>query len=84
MIPPGSGPGMTHFARIPAMSPTTIHTTMAPMLMAVHLPHLHRACAGRHLVEYITVGVLRATFADSTLAGATINNREAYLSGILL
>jgi len=54
------------------------------MLMAVHLPHLHRACAGRHLVEYITVGVLRATFADSTLAGATINNREAYLSGILL
>src|SRR5215203_5920578 len=32
-------------------------------------PHLHRACAGRHLVEYITVGVLRATIADSTPAG---------------
>src|SRR5919112_1997398 len=42
-------------------------------------PHLHRACAGRHLVEYITVGVLRATIADSTPAGAAINT--AYLSG---
>src|SRR5215212_5667596 len=44
--PPGSGPGMTHFARMPAMSPTTTQTTMAPMLMALHLPHLHCARTG--------------------------------------
>jgi hypothetical protein len=36
-MPPGSGPGMTHLARIPAISPTTIQTTMVPMLIALHL-----------------------------------------------
>src|SRR5918997_434775 len=29
IMPPGSGPGMTHFARMPAISPTTIQTMMA-------------------------------------------------------
>ena len=33
-MPPGSGPGMTHLARMPAISPTTIQTTM---LIALHL-----------------------------------------------
>ena len=47
-MPPGSGPGMTHFARMPAMSPTTTQTTMAPMLMALHLPRLHRVRTGRY------------------------------------
>jgi hypothetical protein len=37
-MPPGSGPGMTHLARMPAISPTTIQTAMAPMLIALHLP----------------------------------------------
>ena len=38
MMPPGSGPGMTHFARMPAISPTTIQTTMVPMVIALYLP----------------------------------------------
>ena len=38
MMPPGSGPGITHFARMPAISPITIQTRMAPMLIALHLP----------------------------------------------
>ena len=38
IMPPGSGPGMTHFARMPAISPTTIQTMMAPMLIVFHLP----------------------------------------------
>src|SRR3989337_2714445 len=84
-MPPGSGPGMTHFARMPATSPTTIQTTMAPMLMALHLPPTRpRACTGRRLVEYITAGVLRATFADSTPAGATINTAKRIELGVLL
>ncbi len=35
MIPPGSGPGMIHFASTPAMSPTTIN---AKIPMRLHLP----------------------------------------------
>jgi hypothetical protein len=38
IMPPGSGPGMTHFARIPAISPMTIQTMMVPMLIVFHLP----------------------------------------------
>ena len=37
MMPPGSGPGMNHFARAPAMSPTTIN---AKMPMRSHLPRV--------------------------------------------
>jgi hypothetical protein len=37
-MPPGSGPGMTHFARTPATNPTTIKAMMAPMPMRFHLP----------------------------------------------
>src|SRR5215203_4122292 len=38
-MPPGPGPGM---------SPTITQTAMAPMLMALHLPRLHRARTGRY------------------------------------
>src|SRR5918998_1879578 len=38
MIPPGSGPGMTHLASTPAMSPITINATMP---MRFHLPLVH-------------------------------------------
>jgi hypothetical protein len=38
MIPPGSGPGITHLASMPAMSPITINATMP---MRFHLPVLH-------------------------------------------
>ena len=37
MIPPGSGPGMTHLASTPAMSPITINATMP---MRFHLPRI--------------------------------------------
>ena len=36
MMPPGSGPGMTHLASAPAMSPITINATMP---MRFHLPN---------------------------------------------
>src|SRR5215210_7611814 len=63
MMPPGSGPGMTHFARMPAISPTTIQAMIAPMLMALHLPlSTARLCRTRP-VSNITDGVRRATFA---------------------
>lgn len=35
MMPPGSGPGMIHFASTPAISPTTIN---AKIPMRFHLP----------------------------------------------
>ena len=38
MIPPGSGPGITHLASTPAMSPITISATMP---MRFHLPRIH-------------------------------------------
>ena len=38
MIPPGSGPGITHLASTPAMSPITINATMP---MRFHLPLVH-------------------------------------------
>ena len=38
MIPPGSGPGITHLASTPAMSPITIN---AMMPMRFHLPLVH-------------------------------------------
>src|ERR687889_1890989 len=46
MIPPGSGPGMTHLASAPAMSPITINATMP---MRFHLPqYILLAPTGRH------------------------------------
>ena len=38
MIPPGSGPGITHLASTPAMSPITVNATMP---MRFHLPLVH-------------------------------------------
>src|SRR5918995_578797 len=38
MTPPGSGPGITHLASTPAMSPITINATMP---MRFHLPLVH-------------------------------------------
>src|SRR5215203_5912652 len=38
IIPPGSGPGITHLASAPAMSPITINATIP---MRFHLPQVH-------------------------------------------
>ena len=61
-MPPGSGPGMTHFARIPAMSPTTIQATMAPMLMALHLPRLHRTSTERNIYQTVHSALLTPSY----------------------
>ena len=46
IIPPGSGPGITHLASTPAMSPITINATMP---MRFHLPqYTLLAPTGRH------------------------------------
>src|SRR5215208_4735784 len=45
MTPPGSGPGITHLASTPAMSPITISAIMP---MRFHLPRIHYSPTGRH------------------------------------
>src|SRR5829696_9678982 len=79
ITPPGSGPGMTHFARIPAISPTTTQATMAPLLMALHLPHLHRARTGLG-GNILTDGVPRATFVRFYPHAGGHKHRAAYPS----
>ena len=39
IMPPGSGPGITHFAKTPAINPTIIKAMIAPMPMRLHLPY---------------------------------------------
>jgi hypothetical protein len=75
MMPPGSGPGMTHFAKTPAINPTTIKAMMAPMLMRFHLP-----CHDRHP----TANIKQMTFVALLIAGfypATVRDKLASLSG---
>jgi hypothetical protein len=64
MMPPGSGPGITHFASAPATNPITIQITIS---ICSHLPLLMpTAFVKRHLVRNITDTVLYA-ITDSTL-----------------
>src|SRR5215208_2636663 len=96
ITPPGSGPGMTHFARIPAISPITIQTTMVPTLMALTSPvSTARRCTARHpdgiYSKRSTQGRPRATFGRKPRATfgrlyphpGNHKHREAYLSGTL-
>ena len=48
MQPPGSGPGITHFARTPATAPITIQLIMAVILISAHLPPI-KTLAGQYL-----------------------------------
>ena len=58
MMPPGSGPGMIHFASTPAISPTTIN---AKIPMRFHLP----------LVNYFSIRRLERQYTTDALSRAT-------------
>jgi hypothetical protein len=71
MIPPGSGPGITHLASTPATSPTTINATMP---MRFHLPLVHHSLPSDDTRERnITDAVPHATIARFTPHSARIN-----------
>src|SRR5919107_2911181 len=71
MIPPGSGPGITHLASTPAMSPTTINATMP---MRFHLPLVHHSLPSDDTRKRnITDAVPHATIARFTPHSARIN-----------
>ena len=71
MIPPGSGPGITHLASTPAMSPITISATMP---MRFHLPRIHYSLPPDDTRKRnITDAVPDATIALFTLHSARIN-----------
>src|SRR5215212_3214995 len=72
MIPPGSGPGMTHLASTPATSPTTINATMP---MRFHLPLVHHSLPSDDTRKRnITDAVPHATIARFTPHSARINS----------
>jgi hypothetical protein len=71
MIPPGSGPGITHLASKPAMSPITINATMP---MRFHLPRIHYVLPPDDTRKRnITDAVPDATIACFTPRPARIN-----------
>src|SRR5215218_5515652 len=71
MIPPGSGPGITHLASTPATSPTTINATMP---MRFHLPLVHHSLPSEDTRKRnITDAVPHATIAPFTPHPARIN-----------
>src|SRR5215210_6410781 len=71
MIPPGSGPGITHLASTPATSPTTINATMP---MRFHLPLVHHSLPSEDTRKRnITDAVPHATIARFTPHSARIN-----------
>jgi hypothetical protein len=71
MIPPGSGPGITHLASTPAMSPITINATMP---MRFHLPCRHYSIPPDDTRQRnITDAVPEATIARFTPLSAGIN-----------
>src|SRR5918997_3786179 len=72
IIPPGSGPGITHLASTPAMSPITISATIP---MRFHLPRIHYALPPDDTRKRnITDAVLDATIAHFTPRPTRINN----------
>ncbi len=74
MMPPGSGPGMIHFARAPAMSPTTIN---AKMPIRSHLPLvLIRAGRTVNAPKYRLMPCTALPPALPTLAPLPINTRD--------
>ena len=78
IIPPGSGPGITHLASTPAMSPITISATMP---MRFHLPRTHYLLPPDDTRKRnITDAVPDATIAALTPDLARINN-YAYVRG---
>jgi hypothetical protein len=71
MIPPGSGPGITHLASTPAMSPITISATIP---MRFHLPCRHYSIPPDDTHQRnITDAVPEATIARFTPLSAGIN-----------
>jgi hypothetical protein len=76
MIPPGSGPGITHLASTPAMSPITINATMP---MRFHLPRITHFLLPPDGIRKrnITDAVPHATIARFTLHPPRINTKEA-------
>ncbi len=76
MIPPGSGPGMTHLASTPATSPITINATMP---MRFHLPLLSLLLLPPDGTRKrnITDAVLHATTARFTPHPPRINPQES-------
>jgi hypothetical protein len=72
MIPPGSGPGITHLASTPAMSPITINATMP---MRFHLPRFTTLPTDGTRKRNITDAVPEATIAGLTPHPARINPR---------
>ena len=73
MMPPGSGPGMTHLASTPAMSPITINATMP---MRFHLPVTHFLLPPDGTRKRnITDAVPEATFARFTPSPPRINKQ---------
>jgi hypothetical protein len=81
MIPPGSGPGITHLASTPAMSPITINATMP---MRFHLPcfkHFLLPPDGNRK-RNITDAVPHATSARLTPLSLCINTKKALFCGL--
>src|SRR5215207_3235019 len=81
MIPPGSGPGMTHLASTPAMSPIAISATMP---MRFHLPLTHYLLPPDDTRKRnITDAVRHATNARLTPELTRINTYGGICSGLL-